>query len=179
MTAADPAPMTPATLGEAMACWMEAHEGETETAVNSSPNIDEWNRLDGLPVGSEWCAATVHAAGYYAAQELGKVNPVPKTGGAQKIYLLADTVCRVDGPARGRVFVVFHPAGKGHTGVCVSVDAAGVPTCLSGNTNAAGSRLGNMLGRHTGDPAVVHHAMPGTTTKWLDFDLAPQPPAVV
>ena len=54
----------------------------------------------------------------------------------------------------------------GHAVVCVSVDDNGVPTSeISGNTNAAGSRLGNTLGRHTGDPTVVHHGI-GPTNCW-------------
>ncbi len=160
------------SLGEHMAAWMEAHEGETETAHNSSPNIDEWLRLVNLDPGNEWCAATVHAAGHYAAIELGKVNPVPKTGGAQRLYRLTEPICHVDGPSRGRVGVVFHEKGRGHAVVCVSVDDKGVPTCLSGNTNAAGSPVGNTLGRHVGDPTVIHRGI--APTKWLDFDLAAQ-----
>jgi hypothetical protein len=89
-------------------------------------------------------------------------------------YGMAEPICRVDGPARGRAFYVDHGGGKGHAGVCVSVDDAGVPTCLSGNTNAAGSRLGNTLGRHTGDPTVVHRGI--GPTKWVDYSLAAQQP---
>ncbi len=164
-------------FGDAMATWMEAHEGTTETAPNSNPgpdSIDEWLRLVNLPPGNEWCAATVYAAGHGAAIATGMVNPVPKTAGALKIYTLTEPICRVDGPARGRVGIVDHGKGKGHAVVCVSVDEAGVPTCLSGNTNAAGSRVGNTLGRHTGDPTVVHHGI--GATRWLDLDLAAQPP---
>ena len=177
MSATDAAPMTPDTLGEAMACWMEAHEGTTETAPNSNPaadSIDDWNRGVGSPVGSEWCAATVYAAGSASSKQLGLVNPVPKSANAMRQYGHCEPITRVDSPARGRAFYVDHGGGKGHAGVCVSVDAAGVPTTLSGNTNAAGSRLGNTLGRHTGDPTVVHHGV--GPTKWIDFNRAAQPP---
>ncbi len=173
MTATD-AVMTPATLGEAMATWMEAHEGETETAPNSSPNIDEWLRLVGLPPGNEWCAATIYAAGHYSSQQLSLVNPVPKVAGVQRMYRLTEPVCHVDKPYRGCVGFVFHDEGKGHAVVCISVSDAGVPECLSGNTNAAGSRLGNTLGRHTGDPTVIHHGI--APTKWVDYSLAAQLP---
>lgn len=174
MTATDAAPFTPDTLGEAMATWIESKVGVTETAPNSGPEIDEWLRLVGLPPGNEWCAATVYAAGHFSALELGMVNPVPKTAGAQSLYRLTEPMCRVDGPARGRVGIVPHEGGKGHAVICVSVDAAGVPTCGSGNTNAAGSRLGNCVALHTGDPTVVHHGI--GQTKWLDYNLAAQPP---
>ena len=164
----------PSSLGERMASWIESKVGVHETGHNSGPEIDEWLRLVNLPPGNEWCAATVHAAGHFAALELGLVNPVPKTGGAQRIYLLTEPICRVDGPARGRVGVVPHEGGKGHAVICVSVDEAGVPTCISGNTNAEGSRTGNCVARHTGDPTAVHHGI--GPTKWLDYDLAAQPP---
>lgn len=177
MTTTDAAPMTPATLGEAMACWMEAHEGTTETAPNSNPapdSIDDWLRLVNLDPGNEWCAATVYAAAHASALELGMVNPVPKTAGALKLFTLSEPITHVLAPARGRVFVVDHGGGKGHAGVCLSVDANGVPSCASGNTNAAGSRLGNTLAVHVGDPTVVHHGV--GPTKWIDFDRAAQPP---
>lgn len=167
----------PDSLKEAMASWMESKEGTKETAHNSNPapdSIDEWLRLVYLPPGNEWCAATVHAAGYYSARRLRKVNPVPRTASALKIGSLAEPICLVDKPSRGCVGVVSHGGGKGHVVICVSVDEAGVPTCLSGNTNAEGSRIGDTLARHTGDPTVVHHGI--APTKWYDFDLAAQPP---
>lgn len=176
MTAPADAPIScePDSLNEAMASWMEAHVGETETSRNSSTNIDEWLRLVGQPPGAEWCAATVHAAGHYSAQRLAKINPVPRTAGALKIWTLSEPITHVMAPARGRVFVVDHGQGKGHAGVCLSVDEAGVPTCASGNTNAFGSRIGNALAVHVGDPAAVHHGV--GPTRWIDFDRAAQPP---
>lgn len=176
MTAAAP-PVTPATLNEAMAAWMEAHVGTTETGHNSGPGIDDWLRLVGLEAGNEWCAATVFAAGHYSAQELGLVNPVPRTAGALKLWTLSEPLTHVGAPARGRVFVVDHGGGKGHAGVCLSVSPDGVPTSASGNTNAAGSRLGNTLAVHVGDPTVVHHGV--GPTRWIDFGLAVQPPIAV
>lgn len=164
-------------LNEALASWIESKLGVKETSHNSGPEIDDWLRLVGLPPGNEWCAATVHAAGHFSALLLKLVNPIPRTAGALNIYRHAEPICYVDGPARGRVFVVDHGEGHGHTGICVSVDADGVPTCGSGNTNAAGSRLGNCVAFHTGDPTEVHGGV--SPTKWIDFELAAQPPKMV
>lgn len=173
-TAAGPLECDPNSLNEAMASWMESKVGTVEDGRNDGPEIREWLRLVKQPPGAEWCAATVHAAGYYSAIRLKKVNPVPCTASALKIGSLAEPITRVDGPARGRVFVVDHGGGKGHAGICLSVDENGVPTCASGNTNAEGSRVGDRLATHAGDPTVVHHGI--GPTKWYDFDLAAQPP---
>jgi hypothetical protein len=164
------------SLNEAIASWIESKVGVVETSHNSGPEIDDWLRLVGLPPNNEWCAATVHAAGYFGSRQVGLINPVPRTAGALKIHSLADAVCRVDGPARGRVFVVDHGGGKGHTGICTSVATDGAPLCGSGNTNAEGSRLGDRVAFHVGDPTVVHHGV--GPTMWLDFGLAPQPTLV-
>ncbi len=178
MTATDVPPLAcdPSDLNERMASWITSKIGTKETTPNGGPEINEWLRLVGLPTGNEWCAATVYAAGFYSSRELGIVCPVPRTAGALKLWSLADPACHVLTPARGRVGVIDHGGGKGHAVICTLVDPNGLAFFASGNTNAEGSRVGNCVAQHSGDPGVVHH---GRFVGWCDFSRAVTRPALV
>lgn len=147
---------------------------------NRGPQIDAWESRFGL-VGLPWCAMWAWCMFDDAAKKCGLVNPMPKTASTQRVWAMSDPICRLEPgspPTPGAVFVLRHTASSGHVGICQSVDADGVPTCISGNTfaDARGGREGNCVARHTGDPVAVHG---GELLGWLNFDLAAQSPNVV
>lgn len=177
MTATDEAPIDHNAFADKVAFWMEVRQGFKETlGANLGPEINEWNRLVGAPAGSEWCAATAHAAHFYTARNFGVANPFPHTAGALRAWALADASCRVVTPQRGDVGILDHGHGKGHVIVCTRPMAPIVGlTWASGNTNAAGSRTGDSLLVKTGDPEEVHH---GEFVGWLRFSLMVTRPSV-
>lgn len=136
---------------------------------NRGPDVEVFLSSVGLPPGQPWCAAFVFWCFKQAASRLGRVSPCPKTGAGMRLWHLADSVCRLQGPARGRVYVLSHGGGLSHVGIVEAVNEDGTVVEVSGNTNKEGSREGNCVWRHTGDPAKVHG---GTLVGYLDFDRA-------
>lgn len=149
-----------------------------EGGNNTGPQVDEYLRAVGLDPGYAWCAALVFWCFKAAAALTGQVNPVPKTASSQRLWTFSEPITRDSNPSVGAVFVLRHSATSGHVGICESIDADGVPTCISGNTyaDARGGREGNCVARHTGSPETVHG---GELLGWLQFDRAAQSPNVV
>ena len=145
-------------IGELAVSWAVSKLGVKETAPNSGPEIDDWLRRVGLPPGNQWCAAFVYSAFAEASRQLAVVNPCPRTASSQRMWTLSDAVCHVITPRRGDLYVVSHGGGKGHVGLVEDVFGPESLALVSGNTNAQGSRVGDCVGRHVGDPETVHHA---------------------
>lgn len=146
-----------------------------ETGHNSGPEVDEYLRRVGLDPGYPWCAAFLYYCFDEAAKRLGMVNPVPKTASTQALWRHAEPIGRDSNPGAGYVYILQHGSSSGHVGIVESY-ADGVITEISGNTNEAGSREGDCVARHIGQPEVVHG---GVLLGYLNFDLAAQPPKVV
>lgn len=127
-----------------------------------------------LPPGEPWCAAGMFWTFEQAAKRLGLVNPCPRVGSAAKLWRLGEPICRDSNPSPGAVYVLQHDPVKqtGHTGIIESVNDDGTVTEISFNTNAAGSREGNCVARHTGtSPEAIHG---GVLLGYLQFDRAAQ-----
>lgn len=163
---------------------LEALASEGEKEDPSTPNAGPFPNLAlasiGLPPGYEWCAASVHIWFMRSAAKLYTVNPCPRTGHCLTMWDRARPHHRTQYARRGCIFIVDHdgdgPKRKGHAGIVTRDDGAGhVLDQISGNTNAAGSRTGNAVAMHHGDPGVTHH---GKVVGYIDFRLpAPTPAA--
>lgn len=167
------APKLSTGLGEAAITCASSQVGVTEVGGNNrGPTVEEYLRAVGLGPGFAWCAAFTYWCFRVGANRVVLVNPCPRTGGGLRMWQLADPVCHVDAPARGRIYVLDHGKGQSHVGIIESVNADGTITEISGNTNEAGSREGNAVARHTGkDPAAIHG---GVLKGYLDMDNAIQ-----
>jgi CHAP domain-containing protein len=148
-----------------------------EGGNNRGPKVDEFLASVGLDPGFAWCASFVYWCFRQAAQQLGLVNPCPRTAGAVRLWTLTEPICRDQFPAPGAIYVLDHGGGKGHAGIVESIDADGMISEISGNTNAAGSREGNAVARHAGrSPEVVHG---GKLLGYLCLDRAAQAPSAL
>lgn len=164
----------PVTLSEQAVEVARSFIGSKETRPNSGPDVDLFLGSVGLHPGEPWCAAFIHYVFMVAAARLGLRNPFPNTGSSLAVWRRSEPYCKDPNPSPGSVYVLDHGGGDGHVGIIESVDAAGVPTEISGNTFAdRGSREGNCVARHVGTPEVTHG---GELLGYLLFDLAAQGP---
>ena len=193
------------TLIEAALAFAVSQLGVHEQGGNNTgPEVDVYLASVNLSPGNSWCAAFFFYCFKQAALRLGLVNPCPRTGGVLKLWTMAEPICRATNPAPGYGYILDHGHGLGHAGIvaCVNdtdapIDYAipdtvatllGLPAGttsvsvppgsiaeISGNTNAAGSREGNMVAIHVGtSPEAVHG---GVLRGYLNFDLAAQAPS--
>lgn len=126
--------------------------GTVETSHNSGPHIDAWLALAGGSPGESWCAAFLHAMFGAAAFDFKVANPFPFTRSALRVWEKAADNCRRHSPQRGFVYVLDHGHGLGHVGIIEHIFEGGVVEDISGNTNAAGMREGDRVGRHIWNP---------------------------
>jgi hypothetical protein len=140
---------------------------------NTGPEVDQYLAAVGLDPGYPWCAAFLFYCFRQAAGQLELVNPVPKTASTQRLWTLSEPITRDSNPQPGYVYVLRHSPTTGHAGIIESVGADGTIVEISGNTNATGSREGDCVFRHTGQPEVTHG---GELLGYLNFDAAAQPP---
>ena len=125
-----------------------------EDPPNSNRGADVVKYLNsvGVPPGNSWCAAFVFWCFGEAARQLGRGNPVFRTGGclahwngapgagAQRI-VGAKAQADPSLLRPGMIFIMDHGGGLGHTGLIESV-AGGLITTIEGNSNNDGSREG-------------------------------------
>lgn len=140
---------------------------------NMGPEVDAYLSAVGLDPGNPWCAAFLFWCFRQAAQKLGMVNPLPRTASSQRMWLHSEPITRDSNPRPGYVYVLQHSPSTGHVGIIESIDDNGVITEISGNTNQTGSREGNSVWQHTGQPEVTHG---GVLLGYLNMDMAAQPP---
>lgn len=107
-----------------------------EGGNNRGPLVDPILASVNLAPGYPWCAATVYDVFRGGSQQLGIVNPCPRTAKAVKLWQLADAVCRDSNPSVGAIYVLDHgPPGNvltewkcdrygddGHTGIVCYVN---------------------------------------------------------
>ena len=137
---------------------------EKPPGSNRGPEVDRYVTAVGLdPKGAfPWCAAFVYFCFGQAAKQLGRGNPVIKTGGVLEHWeragqkgisrLTASKVHLDESLVRpGHIFIIDTgvPGGAGHTGVVDEVMAGKLVT-IEGNTNDGGSRDGVGVFRRTG-----------------------------
>lgn len=118
---------------------------ESPPNSNAGPYVERVLKRVGLEKGQPWCAADLADTGVCA---LGKLWPLPLTGGCQVLYEFGVAHKIVfEAPQRGDVFVIWHPELKrfGHTGF-VRGDHG---ETHEGNTSGAGSREGWLVAERT------------------------------
>lgn len=138
--------------------------------ANRGPEVEAYLAMARLPPGQPWCAAFALWCYEMASRRLGVPNPFPRTGSCLRLWELADHHFRDSNPAVGSVYVLKHSATTGHVGIVESLDQLGnVASEVSANTNRDGSREGNCVWMHHGQPEVTHH---GLLLGYLNFDVA-------
>jgi hypothetical protein len=129
-----------------------AEIGVQEVPLNSNrgPRVEEFQRTVGCGPGDAWCACFVYWCFDQATKNMGKKNPLVKTGGALASYNLSTgkkipAVEAKNNPAiikPGQIFILDFGGGKGHTGIITSVNGGFIDT-IEGNTNDQGGREGS------------------------------------
>ena len=131
------------------------HLGVHEVGGNNrGPEVEAWLARVHCPPGSPWCAAFGWSMLDDACRELGLTNPFPPTASVHRFMERAKSMgAWTYTPEPG--FIGFIDHGLDHAGnpighLTIIEDISGdVATDISGNTNAAGSREGNCVARHT------------------------------
>lgn len=169
--------MVAVTLQEAALAFAVTQLGVHERGGNNrGPEVDLYLASIGLDPGFAWCCAFTFYSFKQAAQQLGLINPCPKTGAGLRLWKLVDTAWKDSNPAPGAIYVLDHGGGNSHVGLIETCDSGNVLTEISGNTNQTGSREGNSVWRHNGQPEVTHG---GTLLGYILLDRAVQQPALV
>jgi hypothetical protein len=125
---------------------------ERPLGSNRGPEVEQYQAAVGIEPGQPWCAAFVYWCFEQAARQLGRANPVIKTGSVMQHWSRARRqglpVVRAEQarqePHRlkaGMVFVMGTDRGAGHTGLVQRVFGGRLVT-IEGNTNGGGSREG-------------------------------------
>lgn len=126
---------------------------------NGGPAVDAYLASVGLGTGYSWCCAFTFWCFEKAASNLGRRNPMVKTGGCLKHWqaapgqgaklLAAGAVMADPGLLRpGMLFIMDHGKGLGHTGLIEAL-AGGLLTTIEGNTDGSGTREGGGVYRLT------------------------------
>lgn len=126
---------------------------------NGGPAVDAYLASVGLGTGYSWCCAFTFWCFERAASNLGRRNPMVKTGGCLKHWqaapgqgaklLAAGAVMADPGLLRpGMLFIMDHGKGLGHTGLIEAL-AGGLLTTIEGNTDGSGTREGGGVYRLT------------------------------
>lgn len=166
--------------------------GVVETYRNRGPLVDAWQRGVGLRLdedpkapGHPYCVAGLYTAAFErAAREMEIACPFPRTAKAVKVYERAHKDCRVSKPGRGVVYILVHGerwktewksdsyTDAGHAGIIerATLDVGDIDEISFNTFGHKGSREGNTVARHHGEPEVTHGGM---LLGMLDFSLAP------
>jgi hypothetical protein len=126
---------------------------------NRGPDVEKYLRSVGLGPGYAWCCAFMYWSFEEAAAQLGRPNPMVRTGGcldhwnkaerhgARRIRA-AEALDTADAVKPGMLFIIDHGHGLGHTGIIEQV-AGGLLTTIEGNTDASRTREGGGVYRLT------------------------------
>lgn len=118
---------------------------------NRGPMVDEYiraARLDPAVASYPWCACFVQWAFREACNDIGIVNPLPRTAAVHGLWQRSPQGVHFDEPAVGDIFLIDHGRGKGHCGLVERLEDA-VMWTIEGNTNLAGGREGDGVYRRT------------------------------
>lgn len=120
---------------------------------NLGPRVEQYQAAAGLPPGQAWCVALVIWCYQEAAKGRGIVSPLPRIGHVGHFFrwcqqhhdewisatpTVGAIACHLSDP--GDV------DGPGHMGIVDRIESPSWLHDVSGNTNAAGSRAGNLVG---------------------------------
>lgn len=121
-----------------------------------SPEVATRLAAVGIDYPAPWCAAEVfHCFALAAGAATLPGNPCPRTPSAVHLWKDSPPEARTQFPAPGDIFVVEHANGwSGHCGIVESVSPSGQEiTSIEGDSNPAGSSVGDQMARHTWTPA--------------------------
>ena len=120
---------------------------EIPKGSNAGKSVEAYLNSVGLTKGYSWCMAFVYWCANKSSKELGKTNPLSKTGGVLKQWNLRPLL-QVKEPQPGDIFIIDYGKGLGHTGIIEKVVGNTLHT-IEGNTNDEGSREGYEVCRRT------------------------------
>lgn len=135
------------------------HVREVPRNSNRGAEVDAFMKCAGCELGGSWCCAFVYWCMDHAAKELGRKNPMVRTGVCLDHWQLAPTkgvnrfttaraLADQDLVQPGLIFIMDHGGGRGHTGFVERVEG-GILTTLEGNTDASKTREGGGVYRLT------------------------------
>lgn len=128
----------------------------SQIGKEENPRGSNWGKADdpvpqylasvGINFPASWCMAFLYWCYGQAADQLGLINPMAKTGGVLTGWGNRPRN-QVKLPAVGDLFIMDLGHGLGHTGIIESIDADGTLHTIEGNTNDTGSREGYEVAR--------------------------------
>lgn len=119
---------------------------------NRGPKVEEYLAAAGLPPGQSWCAAFIVWCYAQAQRELGMGSmAIKRTGKCARLWTASAPLWRSDRPSVGAIFIHLEdptdPESSGHCGIVTAINDIAIEA-IEGNTNAAGSRNGNIVREH-------------------------------
>jgi hypothetical protein len=117
--------------------------------ANRGPQVELYLGAVGLGPGEPWCCAFLiwcYREATLRASQLAM--PLPKTGKCARLWARSDALWRSEQPSVGAIYIhLTDPADPNSSGHCGIVTGFTDRTILAveGNTNAAGSRLGDRV----------------------------------
>lgn len=134
---------------------MVSQVGLKEKGNNGGPAINAFLRSVGLGTGHAWCMAMIYWCFNEASKDLGKSNPLVKTGGVLRQWNEIDKKFKHTSiPQIGDIFIMDFGNGSGHTGMVTSVEENVIKT-VEGNTNIEGSRNGDGVYERSRKPSSI------------------------
>lgn len=112
----------------------------------ASDPVPEYLASVGINFPASWCMAFMYWCYGKAADNLGLINPMFKTGGVLTGWGSRPR-SQVKLPKPGDVFIMDLGHGLGHTGIIEKIDEDGTLHTIEGNTNDTGSREGYEVAR--------------------------------
>jgi len=131
---------------------------------NCGPEVERYLAAVGLPKGQPWCASFVYWVFNEAAKKLGDTNPLVRTGSVIDHWERAPAKAKISPEAAfedlrilppGTLFLIDHGNHRGHIGIVVAAEAAGLRT-VEGNTNRGGGREGDGVYARSRDYRIVN-----------------------
>jgi hypothetical protein len=127
--------------------------------ANRGPEVERYLASVGLSPGQPWCCAFVYWCYLEACLRAGGENPLPRTGKCAHLWRLASPLWLSSQPSRGAIFVHLvepdDPESDGHVGLVTAFTDRTVQA-IEGNTNAAGSRIGDRVRLNLRPRAYIH-----------------------
>lgn len=129
---------------------------EVPAGSNCGPEVEAYQASVGIGAGTFWCAAFVYWCFQQAAENIGKRNPVFKTGHCMthwrdtpgKKIVAAEAVNKTSLVKPGHIFIINTGGSHGHTGLVEKVEGGFIQT-IEGNTDPTGSSNGIGVFRNT------------------------------
>lgn len=110
---------------------------------NTGEQVEKYQESTGNKPGEPWCMSFVYWCYEQAADRMGRINPLYKTGHVLTGWRARKDRFRALTPMIGDVFIMDYGKGKGHTGIIVGFTKDGKKAqTIEGNTNDEGSREG-------------------------------------